>query len=323
MLALWLALLPVSVPDACDLCRSDGDEVQLCGPHANVESRTLTEARVRLKYAKEPEERGQWLRAVAGLTREHENAPSPAVAELLASGLEDETPTVRTLAVGLLMEGQHGPTVAAALVTATHDLRDYLRIDPLEDVEWPEMPKASKKDGKDDLQRQLEALKTVTEALGRQREALEAFQSYPRALAAALARADTPGTRGALLEWERPWDPEISRAVLSLGTRRALTNAVTHLVQADESVARSRTEVEALDGPRPPRPPRTWKGTPDQWVVSRKRGLASAEENLVELEQALLAFGEERHLEAPDATIASFSERWKAWLAIHGPHFPE
>jgi len=110
---LLLAALATAPPlplEDCEACRPG----KVCAQHRAEEKEELKRLAPLLK-SEDPGQRMGALSSAAELTDSHENAPSKAVAKVLAEALEDDQLTVRETAIVLLADGQH-PEIA---VTST------------------------------------------------------------------------------------------------------------------------------------------------------------------------------------------------------------
>ena len=96
--------------DDCGAC----ERGKLCAPHTE-EERAVLEQLAPALASKAISERIDALREVAELTMEHENAPSEAVAKVLAAGCADESLRVRSIAIDLLTEGQEPETAVVGI----------------------------------------------------------------------------------------------------------------------------------------------------------------------------------------------------------------
>jgi hypothetical protein len=108
----------------CSQCKPD----DLCAEHQESEKKALDELRGKIR-SKDAAERSATLKAVAALTKKHENAPSRAVADTLAIALDDDSFSIRAEAAELLAEGQHPDAAVKALTKAIDDLRaEYAKL---------------------------------------------------------------------------------------------------------------------------------------------------------------------------------------------------
>ncbi len=102
----------------CPECKVD----DLCASHQESDSKALDAARGKIR-SKDLVERLAAIDAAAALTKQHENAPSRAVADLLAVALVDKDWGVRTKVVEKLLDGQHADATVKALVEALDGVR--------------------------------------------------------------------------------------------------------------------------------------------------------------------------------------------------------
>ncbi|MEM6569176.1 MAG: hypothetical protein AAF726_21935 [Planctomycetota bacterium] len=89
--------------------------VQKGKKHRKREKAELKRLKPKLN-SKDPKERTNALYEVAALSREHEQEPSKEVAEVLAAALDDESLNVRSVAIDLLVNGQHTETAIKAVI---------------------------------------------------------------------------------------------------------------------------------------------------------------------------------------------------------------
>lgn len=115
---LALALLSgLAAADDCNACKPG----KLCPPHAAEESTALE--RLAPDFASEEiVKRIDALREAAELTMDHENAPSEAVAEVLAAAFADESLRVRSIAISLITQGQEPETAVLAMAGALNEI---------------------------------------------------------------------------------------------------------------------------------------------------------------------------------------------------------
>jgi len=122
LLSAALFLAPATTLDDCDSCRPK----LLCDVHRGE----LKEALRAFSHdwrSKEPAERIAALRAIAEQNARHANVPAEEVAEALAEGIADRDLEVRTVAAGLLGDGQQ---VAAAVGALKDGLKDLTKTMP-------------------------------------------------------------------------------------------------------------------------------------------------------------------------------------------------
>jgi hypothetical protein len=111
----------------CANCRVDGARTVLCAAHGEAERSTLRIQSAAYAQKTEVEARIACLEAVARLTAEHANAPSPAVARFVASGLGARAIRERRRALELL-DGQHRDETVQGLVGGWREAQKAWRV---------------------------------------------------------------------------------------------------------------------------------------------------------------------------------------------------
>lgn len=112
-----------AAPDECPECTSGGARVSLCRTHKDAEKSRLKAARKSLK-SDDADDRLWAYEDVGALTEAHANAPSPAVAELLGKGLDDDDTDVFEACLRMLLQGQHPDTTVEVLLDGLDDAED-------------------------------------------------------------------------------------------------------------------------------------------------------------------------------------------------------
>ena len=103
--------------EECDHCVPDPKKPRLCERHSAEERDALRGYKRDLK-SRDVESRRITLRKVAALSHSHSNAPSVAVAKVLAGGLRDPSLAVRFEAIQLLLARQNPEVTVASLIAA-------------------------------------------------------------------------------------------------------------------------------------------------------------------------------------------------------------
>lgn len=131
-LCLGSALLvsPRAASGDCGECSLEAGKVTLCRTHDKADGTELRRLK-KLARSKEPQERIEALKGLAGLSSEHANAPSLEAAQLIAAYLEEELASARISAVAALLEGQHPEVVVATLSADVASIgRDWKVAEP-------------------------------------------------------------------------------------------------------------------------------------------------------------------------------------------------
>src|SRR5688572_4831428 len=122
--SLLASALLSAAPGDCKECVPN----DLCAAHQESDGKAIDKLRGKVR-ARDVQQRLDALREVAALTKGHENAPSRAVADTLALGLQDDDFEVRAVAAELLSSGQHPDEALKALVKALDDVRtQYAKV---------------------------------------------------------------------------------------------------------------------------------------------------------------------------------------------------
>ena len=212
MLGILLALAAgLFVPDVCADCKPG----TVCLRHVRQYNDALPELLKRYSSGK-PVEREQVLVDIAGLNREHENAPSRRVTEALAVGLQDSALAVRLATIELLRGGQHEETTEKLLCRQLNDLGEHL-------AEWADIEALQD----DPSPAELDAYRAQVDA---------EIVRVQRDLDALVALS------GVVIDLSFAIDPKLRKK----NTKSARREAERQKKKLEEAVARTRAELEAL-----------------------------------------------------------------------------
>ncbi len=224
------------------------------------------------------------LRKVAAVTREHENAPAPAVIDALGLALDDLSLKVREEALRLLIESQPPqgalPQIVGALEKAQRDIASAPRAEPSAE------PPAEGEGGG------LPGSTAIAKVEGELRSEI-AIQMIPK-LAEALARLPDDRSVRALkgfLNWaihlpsRRALGEPAAQALLALGSRDAILGviqAIAHVEKKDAALGASlHVRLAAFSESHDLGEPPEWQsGAPLKWRAWYERSLHRLPERL-------------------------------------------
>ncbi|MFT5153506.1 MAG: hypothetical protein ACI841_003507 [Planctomycetota bacterium] len=118
MLGLQPLVLSWHPVDVCKYCQA----TRVCDKHAKLDEAEIERLSPGLS-SEDARDRIEALDEIAALTEEHENAPSKAVAKVLAKALEDDFLRVRDRAAMLISDGQHPEIAVTAMLSVMSDIR--------------------------------------------------------------------------------------------------------------------------------------------------------------------------------------------------------
>ena len=206
--------LPVAaVGDDCEACAP----AKICRDHKAADQAELERLRDELE-SEDPDLREGALEKAAELTDSHANAPSKAVAQVLADALEDDLLRVRVVAIRLLCDGQH-PEVS---VKATVEVLGYLKKNMWTLVETLMGPKHER----GDVSQAMAFLRATVVGAGNLRD-----DRIVRALIQILKAYPTE-MRG------EPVAMATSQSLLDLGTREAVAAVIEQFASRPEESRR-------------------------------------------------------------------------------------
>jgi hypothetical protein len=291
--------------DVCSTCASTGRDVKLCEPHAALERATLDREKSGLK-SKEPAAAVAALDAIAALTAPHANAPSPKVAQTIATGLGHESATVRRRAAELLGPPQHADVALDALVRALADTQKQAAR----------------------LRTEMKALDTqlATKQTDKRRETLTAehkscveetrqLSEWRRTLTARLAVFPDDRAVDAILDCtQRNLVLESDVALVQLGNKKALRALKESIEKGDLNLADLEKELAAREAERKNKPMTLGRALEERAVDQVRERLSSARRELA------AAFAE-RKLTAPPPEADSAT--WTTWIDANLAAFPD
>jgi len=224
VLLATLCLAALSLQQPCADCGLVDKKVRLCASHAEEERLAFSNLRSPLASSLDSK-RIAALEALGLLTMSHVNAPSEALARLIAKALADESPAVRECAAGLLGPPQHAVVCMEALLealgAAERELRGLLREQKeLRERQVGDLTPTEKKK------------QEIEERLSRNQTALKSLLSWRRIVISRLGLFPDDRVVAALCDIARP----LVSAPAKARKIDDILDKVTALRQADEKL---------------------------------------------------------------------------------------
>lgn len=297
--AVVLAVLAFAQGAPCGECRVQARRVMLCTEHATEETSVLREVRAVLAKGGEAE-RIVALERAAALTAAHPQAPSPAVARLLAGSVGDVSLRVRRKALVLLAEGQNHEEAVRGVLDGWKEAQKTWRVLDAKLV----LGESASADGApvmlttEELQETPDYLVEALRALGQLGD-----ERAVTALATFL-RSPLDRTPGRFLV-------AASEAALELDSRRGLESVIALLENLEEAF---------VDG----QVPRRFETGGKDLLAALKQPLENASEHdFAATSEALEAYSTRKGIELPRTEERLTSADWRQWQRAHKDAIPE
>lgn len=328
-------LVGIAAAGECDDCQPLPDS-KLCTSHESDEVELISKLRPKLDSTEE-RVRILALKRIAALTREHSNAPSIRVAELLASRAESESTQVRVRAISLLGDGQHPEVAVKETLRIVGKVQSqavevegsFRKI--MESGEPTANPNSPGQDVEDVIAK-LEERKAVIESL------ME-LESLREALIRSMGGLRDDRVTKMLLQMEAV-DAEylgvssIHDALLAHGTQAGVRRVIEAFRDWEADEKKTRKDLEKARKQRAPRPPRDWKSSELAWknefdrkqrlkVMVLESGLLLSSGASKERCKALQDFASKQGLPSGPTWSEKPYLPWKRWLKEHFDAFPK